>query len=221
MVDALDVLLDDRALVEVGRHVVRGRADQLHAAVVRLVVRLGALEARQEAVVDVDRAALQAAQNSGSGSACSAPARPGRCRSSTSASTCALLRALGLAPRRRQRQVVERDAVARGQLGEVGWFETIAGDVDVELARCAAEQQVVQAVAVLAHHQQQRGLRASGWKLRLHAELLAHVVNSVERAGVRQLRRRLEVHAHEEQPVPPRLCTSPNCCESTMLQPAW
>ena len=40
VVHALDVLLDDRPLVEVGGHVVRGRADQLHAAVVRLVVRL-------------------------------------------------------------------------------------------------------------------------------------------------------------------------------------
>ena len=36
----LDLLLDDRPLVEVGRHIVRGRADQLDAARVRLVVRL-------------------------------------------------------------------------------------------------------------------------------------------------------------------------------------
>ncbi len=57
VVDANHVLLDDRALVEVGRHVVGGGADQLHAAGVCLVVGLGALEARQEGVVDVDRAA--------------------------------------------------------------------------------------------------------------------------------------------------------------------
>ena len=54
VVDPQHVLLDDRALVEVGGDVVGGRADQLDAALERLVVGLGALEARQERVVDVD-----------------------------------------------------------------------------------------------------------------------------------------------------------------------
>jgi hypothetical protein len=36
-------LLDDRALVEIGRHVVRGRADELDTLGVRLMVRLGTL----------------------------------------------------------------------------------------------------------------------------------------------------------------------------------
>ena len=44
-----------------GGDVVRGRADELHAALVRLVVGLGALEAGQERVVDVDHPAGQAA----------------------------------------------------------------------------------------------------------------------------------------------------------------
>jgi len=57
--DALDVLLDDRALVEVAGDIVGGGADQLHTARMGLVIGLGALEARQEAVVDVDAAALQ------------------------------------------------------------------------------------------------------------------------------------------------------------------
>src|SRR5262249_10050591 len=56
VVDAGDLLLDDRALVQVGRHVVRGRADQLHAVRVRLVIGPGPLEAGQEGVVDVDDA---------------------------------------------------------------------------------------------------------------------------------------------------------------------
>ena len=59
--DADDVLLDDRALVEVGRDVVGRGADELDAAVVRLVVGLGALEAGQERVVDVDGPALEGA----------------------------------------------------------------------------------------------------------------------------------------------------------------
>jgi hypothetical protein len=57
MADALDVLVDDRSLVEVARHIMRGGADQLHAALVRLVIRTRALEARQERVVDVDATA--------------------------------------------------------------------------------------------------------------------------------------------------------------------
>jgi hypothetical protein len=65
VVHALDVLFDDRALVEVGRHVVRGGADQLDAARMRLEVGPRALEAGQEAVVDVDRPAGSAWQNSG------------------------------------------------------------------------------------------------------------------------------------------------------------
>src|SRR3954451_11842594 len=59
VVDARHVLLDDRALVEVAGHVVRRGADQLHAAVERLVVGPRTLEARQERVVDVDRLAGQ------------------------------------------------------------------------------------------------------------------------------------------------------------------
>ena len=59
VVDADHVLLDDRALVEVGRDEVRRRADQLHAAGVRLLVGVRALEAGQERVVDVDRAARE------------------------------------------------------------------------------------------------------------------------------------------------------------------
>ena len=48
-----DVLLDDRTLVQIGRDVVGGGADELDTAVVRLVVGLGALEAGQEGVVNI------------------------------------------------------------------------------------------------------------------------------------------------------------------------
>jgi hypothetical protein len=48
------VLLDDRALVEVGGRVVGGGADQLHAALVGLVIGPPPAEGRQEGVVDVD-----------------------------------------------------------------------------------------------------------------------------------------------------------------------
>jgi len=42
----LDVLNDDRSVVEVWRHEMRGRADDLYAARMRLVIGPGALEAR-------------------------------------------------------------------------------------------------------------------------------------------------------------------------------
>ena len=55
VVDPGDLLLDDRAGVELGGHVVRRRPDQLHPAVVRRLVGVRAHERRQEAVVDVDQ----------------------------------------------------------------------------------------------------------------------------------------------------------------------
>src|SRR5258708_22751950 len=60
--DAFDVLFDDRTFVEIARRELRGGPDDLHAARVRLVIGLGSLESRQEAVMDVDAAALQMAR---------------------------------------------------------------------------------------------------------------------------------------------------------------
>ena len=57
MADAFDVLIDDRAFIECAGDVVRGGADQLDAALVRLMVGPRALKARQERVMDIDAAA--------------------------------------------------------------------------------------------------------------------------------------------------------------------
>ena len=54
--DALDVLVDDRPFIERTGHVMRGGADQFDAARVSLMVGLGAFEAGQETVMDVDAA---------------------------------------------------------------------------------------------------------------------------------------------------------------------
>ena len=54
MRNADDVLLDDRSVVENFGDVVAGGADQLHAALERLLVRLAPDERRQKRVVDVD-----------------------------------------------------------------------------------------------------------------------------------------------------------------------
>src|SRR3546814_596174 len=55
----LHVLFDDRPLVEIGRHIMRRRADDLHAARMGLMIGFRALETAQEAMVDVDAAARQ------------------------------------------------------------------------------------------------------------------------------------------------------------------
>src|ERR1700686_2030795 len=56
MADALDVLIDDRALIEVAGDVMGGSANQLDAALMRLMIRPRALETRQKRVMDVDAA---------------------------------------------------------------------------------------------------------------------------------------------------------------------
>ncbi|MCY1242428.1 hypothetical protein D9M72_553880 [compost metagenome] len=60
MVHAEHFLLDDWTLVQVCRDVMRGGSDELHAAVIGLVVRLGTLETGQERMVDVDGTAAEA-----------------------------------------------------------------------------------------------------------------------------------------------------------------
>ncbi len=57
MSNSHDVLLDNRAFIQIGSHVVRCCADQLYAAFVRLFIRVCPLEGRQERVVDVDNPA--------------------------------------------------------------------------------------------------------------------------------------------------------------------
>jgi hypothetical protein len=54
--DAFNVLFDDGTFVEIRRHIVRGGADQFHAACVSLMVWPGALKAGEETVMDVDAA---------------------------------------------------------------------------------------------------------------------------------------------------------------------
>jgi len=60
VVDAHDVLVDDRPVVELLGHVVGGRAYQLHAALAGAAIRIGAGEGGQKGVVNVDRRCRQA-----------------------------------------------------------------------------------------------------------------------------------------------------------------
>ena len=59
MAHALDDLLDDRAFIQVGRHIVGGRANELDPACVGLVIGLCALETGQKGMVDIDRTTFE------------------------------------------------------------------------------------------------------------------------------------------------------------------
>ena len=96
--------------------------------------------------------------------------------------------------------MVERHAVAGAELGEVGVVRDHAGDLGRQLARPAAEQQVVQAVAVLADQQQQARPARQRMDLQVHREFRAQRRHQrIERGRVGQRHGRLEVDPHEEQ----------------------
>ena len=59
VIDSFDVLFDDRAFVQIFGDVMGRRADDLHAALMGLVIRPGPFETWQKTVMNIDRAALQ------------------------------------------------------------------------------------------------------------------------------------------------------------------
>ena len=226
VVHALHVLLDDRAFVEVGGDVVRGGADQLDTARMRLEVGLRALEAGQEAVVDVDGAALQRAAELGAQDLHVARQHHQvDALAFDQASISLLLRALGRRiAARGQRQVVEGHAVAAAPASaKSGWLETMPAMSTAQLAAVPAEQQVVQAMAVLADQQQQARACAAGVQLQLHAELLRACARTASAAppSLARCGGASKCTRMKNRPVASSPCRSPNCCESMMLQPAW
>ena len=59
MGDALDIPHNARTFIAIRRDIVSGCANELHAATMRLRIGVGALEARQEGVMDIDAAACK------------------------------------------------------------------------------------------------------------------------------------------------------------------
>ncbi|ABA49823.1 hypothetical protein BURPS1710b_0776 [Burkholderia pseudomallei 1710b] len=204
VIDALDFLLDDRAFVEVGRHVVRGRADQLHAAVERLVVRLRALEARQERVMDVDRAPREPLAQGGRQDLHVAREHDEIGRVPVDHLEHArFLRGFRVGRRARgEREMMERNVVTRGELIEILVVRHDRRDLDRQLARAVAEQQVVQAMADLRHEDHDARLHRRVVQLPAHRERLGERrelgAQGVERGRRAARARLLEMHAHEE-----------------------
>ena len=190
------VLVDDRALIEVGGDVVGGGADQLHPPLPGLVVGLGPLEPGQERVVDVDGASLELPADR-------------------------LRQDLHVAGQHHQvdlvgvdqleqagvglvlvlwagGQLLEGDAVAHHQVAEVGVVGHHHRDVDGQLPRPPAVEEVDQAVVVLRHHDDH--------PLALVLPADAHGGAQLRRSRLervlhphRRLHGRLEAGAHDER----------------------
>ena len=201
MIRPRDLLLNDGTLVQVGRHEMRRRADNLDAALVRLVVGLRTLEGGQEAVVDVDDASGQRVAQHG-GEDLHVP----REHDKLNVVLADEVQDLGLLLRLRvlgDGEMVEGDAVALGEGREIRMVGHDEGHLDGELVHAEAVQQVVEAVANLGDHDEDAGLARGRLDLVVHAILGGELVKGLDevRRGGDVLIFRLggrEVHAHEE-----------------------
>ena len=54
MADGFDILMNDRAFIEIRSDIVRGGADHLHATCIGLMIGFGTFEPWQERMMDVD-----------------------------------------------------------------------------------------------------------------------------------------------------------------------
>ncbi|MNV60820.1 hypothetical protein D3C71_1532970 [compost metagenome] len=196
MVHAGHVLFDDRAFVQIRGHIVRGGADDLDPARVRLVIRLRAFEAGQEAVVDVDRTPGQRF----------AQARRQNLhvtRQHHQVDLLALdqvddLLLLHGAVVRVDRQVMERHPIGAGQGSEVLVIGGHRRDIHLQLPAVRAEQQVVEAMPLLAHQHQQARTTTGVMQLPVHPELGGQRGHARFHVAQRLLGGTVEMHAQEE-----------------------
>ena len=190
------VLLDDGAFVEGGRHVMGGGADQLHAALMGLVIRFGPFEAGQKAVVDVDGTALEfsaqvvrenlhvARQHHEFGLFCLDDFQLARFG----------LRFGGSG----HGHVMERNVVAGGQLVEVPVVADDGAHVQRQQSAFAAKEQIVEAMALAADHDDAAHRRGGVMQRPAHVKALGQLRNlllqrqDVDVAG--------KSNPHEEQP---------------------
>lgn len=174
MVDPDDVLLDDRALVQIARDEMRRRADDLDPPLVRLVVGLGALERGQEGVVDVDDLA-------GHGGA---ERRREDLHVAGQHDEVDVVRAHELEDLcfllgfrlRRHGEVVEGDVVGRGEGREVRVVGDDQGHGDGELVGRLPEEEVVEAVPDFRDHDHHARFGGVGVEFVGHGERSCDVV---------------------------------------------
>ncbi|MCY1362333.1 hypothetical protein D9M69_490470 [compost metagenome] len=154
-----------------------GGADQLHPALVGLVVGLGALEARQERVVDIDGTTGELfAQVVGEDLHVAGEHHQLAAGLLHQLQQRCFLLGLGVAG---HRQVDEADALALGHGPQVQVVGDDGGDPHVHLALLVAVEQVGQAVVVLAHHQQHAHGLGGAVQGPLHLEAAGHRIEAL------------------------------------------
>lgn len=167
-------LLDDRAFVEVGGDKVGSGADNLDSALECLVVRLRALEGRQEAVVNVDDLARHGFAEF-RGEDLHIPCQNDEIDVvflDQFQNTILLLDFVVFG----HWQVVEVDVVALGQGFKIRMIGYNQGDIDAQLARLLSEEQVVQAMSDLGNHDQHFGLLSYWPQVVVHLDLAGQLI---------------------------------------------
>ena len=172
MVDADDILLDDGPLVQLGGHVVAGGADQLDAPLVGLVVGLGADEAGEEAVVDVDDLARVGGTQVRREDLHVASEDDGVAAHFFHQSLH--FRIGGGLVVGRHGHVVEGDAVPFDETLEGVVIGDDAGNLDVQFLGLPAGQQIVEAVLLLGHHHHNALLHRAVTDLPVHLQRLGY-----------------------------------------------
>jgi hypothetical protein len=145
VVHADHILVDDRPVVEHLRHVVRGGPDQLHPALTRTTVGVGAREGRKEGVMDVDDRHPHPLQE------IAAEDLHVACQHEQLGIAAQELEHLRLGPSpaaRLDRHVVEGHAGRDRLLLEVVMVGDHRHDLHVELAAAPAPQQLLQAMVM-------------------------------------------------------------------------
>ncbi|MPL84484.1 hypothetical protein SDC9_30449 [bioreactor metagenome] len=196
MGDAHRVLLDDRALVEIGGDVMRRRANELHAALIGLLVGVRALEARQERVMDVDDPARHLGAQR-----IREDLHVARQHHELGAGLVDHGEQLGLGlglVLLRHPDVVEGDVVVHHHLliGQV--VRDHADDLDRQRADARPVEQVVQAMAEVRHHQQHLHLARLIVQRPVHAEGLGDRGEARHERLAAGAGLRVDADAHEE-----------------------
>jgi len=170
VVDPNDVLLNDGALIQVTGDEMGGGTDDFHTTIVGLVVGLGTLERRQEAVVDVDDAAGHG-RAQGRRQNLHVPSQHNQINVilANQFQNLGLLLRLGI---RGDRKVVEWNVIGGREGGKIGVVGNDQGDLDAKLTGRLTEEQIIEAVTDLGDHDQHAGLFHSGVDFEVKGERL-------------------------------------------------
>jgi hypothetical protein len=194
VVNACNALLNDRALIQIRSDEVSSGTDDLYTTLIRLVVRLCALERWQEGVVNVDNLARHfGAQTRRQDLHVSRQDDQFDVVLLDELQDLALLLGLGVLS---DGEVVELDTMCLGHVGKFGVVGDNDGDLNLQLPRLDAEEEVVQAVTNLGYHDQNLGLGVYRADVIGHAHLLGEISYRLLQGS--KLGRMTKVHAHEK-----------------------